>query len=403
MFACKYTRHVPDNQYLLWDYKIDLVDGGKVNFEAENVIKQKPNNYLIFKNLRPGLGIHSWGSGKDSTFFSRYGKKPIIFDDNAVKPSARQLENYYFNTGYFQVKVETDIITHPKKKKAEVVYRVKRGPRYKIDSLSYAISPKLESLVFKNRKESLLSEGQFYNSTRLDNERSRLAEIFQNNGYYNFTEVYISFEADTIHVKESGLVALRLLIKGIPTRVGDSIVYQKPKQYSYRKVTIIPDFDFNQKTGKSDSSVYKEYQLRFDTLQYNGRYLVDAIHFKKGDLYKKSAVLESYNHLSSYNAFDVKEISFITVKGENEEMYLDAQVRLVPRDKRTFAASTEATNTSGNYGVLGSVGIINRNLFGGGEALSFNVNSGLEYQPSVSNSEILSRTFERKPAKNPSY
>lgn len=394
MFACKYTRHVPDNKYLLWDYKIDLEDGGKVNFEAESVIKQKPNNHLIFKNLRPGLGIHSWGSGKDSTFFSRYGKKPIIFDENAVKPSARQLENYYFNSGYFQVKVETDIITYPEKKKAEVVYRVKRGPRYKIDSLSYAISPNLESLVFQNRKESLLSEGQFYNSTRLDNERSRLAEIFQNNGYYNFTEVYISFEADTIHVKESGLLALRLIIKGIPTRVGDSIVYQKPKQYFYRKVTIIPDFDFNQKTGKSDSVLYKEYELRFDTLQYDGRYLVDAIHFKEGNLYKKSAILESYNHLSSYNAFDVKEISFISVKGENGKMYLDAQVRLVPRDKRTFTASTEATNTSGNYGVLGSVGIINRNLFGGGEALSFNINSGLEYQPSVSNSEILSRTFE---------
>jgi len=394
MLACKYTRHVPENQFLLWDYKIDLEDGGQVNFEAENVIKQKPNDYLIFKSLRPGLSIHSWGSGSDSSFFSRYGKKPIIFDENAVKPSARQLENYYFNTGYFQVKVETEIITRLEKKKAEVIYRVKRGPHYKVDSLSYSISPNLEGLVLRNSKESLLTVGQYYNSARLDQERSRLAEIFQNNGYYNFTEAYISFEADTIHVKESGLVSLRLLIKGIPSRKGDSIVYQNPNQYFYRKVTVIPDFDFNQNVGKKDSSSYRDYQLRFDTLQYKARYLIDAIHFKKGDLYKKSAVLESYNHLSSYNAFDVKEISFITVKGEDGAMYLDAQVRLVPRDKRTFTASTEATNTSGNYGILGSVGIINRNLFGGGEALSFNVNSGLEYQPSISNSEVLSRTFE---------
>jgi outer membrane translocation and assembly module TamA len=394
MLACKYTRHVPDNQLLLWDYKIEIEDGGKVNFEAENVIKQKPNDYLIFKSLRPGLSIHSWGSGNDSSLFSRYGRKPIIFDENAVKPSARQLENYYFNTGYFQVKVKTEILSRPEKKKAEVVYRVKRGPHYKIDSLSYSISPSLEDLVLRNQKESLLAIGQYYNSSRLDQERSRLAEIFQNNGYYNFTESYISFEADTIHVKESGLLALRLLIKGIPQRKGDSIIYAKPQRYFYRNVSIIPDFDFNQNTAKSDSSRYREYQLRFDTLQYKGRYLSDAIHFKSGDLYQKSAVLESYNHFSSYNAFDVKEISFLPFQGEDGKMYLDAQVRLVPRDKRTFTASTEATNTSGNYGVLGSVGIINRNLFGGGEALSFNINSGLEYQPSLSNSEVLSRTFE---------
>lgn len=394
MFACKYTRHVPQEQYLLWDNKIDLTDGGKAGYEVEDVIKQKPNGHLIFKSFRPGLLINSWGSGNDSSFFGRLGRKPIIFEEKAVKSTRQQLENYYFNTGYFQVKVKADINKRSDKKKAEVTYQVTRGPHYKIDSISYSVSPSLQDLVNRNKKESLVEVGQYYNSARLDKERSRLVEIFQNDGFYNFSEAYISYVADTVHVTKSGLVNLRVSIKGIPKRIGDSIVYENPKRYSYRQVTIIPDFDFNQKSSKKDSSDYKGYQLRYDTLQYTGRYLVDAIHFEKGDRYRKSDVLESYNHLSSYNAFDVKEISFNTVEGENGEMFLDAQVRLVPRDKRTFTASTEATNTSGNYGILGSVGIINRNLFGGGEALSFNINSGLEYQPSLGNNEELSRTFE---------
>ena len=336
VWACKYTRHVPEDQYLLWDNKIDLTDGGKAGFEAESVVKQKPNGHLIFNNFRPGLLIHSWGSGSDSSLFGKFGRKPIIFEESAVKATTRQLENYYFNTGYFQVKVKADIITRPKKKKAKVIYRVTRGQHYKIDSISYSISPNLKDLVAKHRKDRLIEVGQYYNSTRLDKERSRLVEIFQNDGFYNFSEAYISYEADTIHVKKSGQVALSMIIKGIPRRRGDSIVYENPKRYSYRKVTIIPDFDFNQKTGKSDSSIYRGYQLRYDTLHYTGRYLVDAIHFKKGDRYRKSEVLESYNHLSSYNAFDVKEISFNTVKGDGGEMFLDAQVRLVPRDKRTL-------------------------------------------------------------------
>ncbi len=394
MLACKYTRHVPQEQYLLWDYKIDLIEGGKASYEAESVVKQKPNGHLILKSFRPGLMIHSWGSGSDSSFFSRFGRKPVILEESAVKSTRRQLENYYFNTGYFQVSVEADIIRRPEKQKAEVIYHVKRGPQYKIDSLSYSISPSLEKLVSRNKKESLVEEGQYYNSSRLDKERSRLVEIFQNDGFYNFSEAYISYVADTVHVQKSGQVNLQLVIKGIPKRRGDTVVYEDPKRYSYRKVTIIPDFDFNQETAKRDSSEYRGYDLRYDTLQYKGRYLVDAIHFQKGDRYRKSDVLESYNHLSSYNAFDVKEISFNAVESDSGEMFLDAQVRLVPRDKRTFTASTEATNTSGNYGILGSVGIINRNLFGGGEALSFNLNSGLEYQPSLGNSEELSRTFE---------
>ncbi|MGB0978289.1 MAG: BamA/TamA family outer membrane protein, partial [Croceimicrobium sp.] len=110
--------------------------------------------------------------------------------------------------------------------------------------------------------------------------------------------------------------------------------------------------------------------------------------------YRQTKISETYSHYSGYKAFKVTEMVYTPVEGDSGKSYLDVEIRLVPEDKRSFNAELEVTNTSGNYGISGSVGIINRNLFKGGEALSFKINSGLEYQPTIAQSENLSRTFE---------
>lgn len=391
--ACKYSRYVPDGEYLLWENKLDLVDGGRASAVAEGVIRQKPNDNLIFKGLRPGLAVHSWGNGDEENFWSRLGTKPIIFDINSQKNSRVNLKSFYFNRGYFQADVISRVEYNEKRKRATVHYEVKRGPRYRVSKISYEINDGLKGFDISNPKNSLLRTGQYYDLNRLDAERQRLRDIFRNNGFYDFSESYISFEADTNNQSQEHLVAIKLLIKGVPKRAGDSITYEDPKQYRLRDIYIIPDYDFQFGSQAKDTLSHRGYFIAYNELAYKPRYLTDAIHLYKDGLYRQRLVDESYQHIAGYNAFNVNEITFRPVT-ESSENLLDAEVRLVPRDKRTYLTELEVTNTSGNYGIRGSIGITNRNLFGGGEALSFNITSGLEYQPTVANNENLSRTFE---------
>ena len=392
--ACKYSRYVPDDRYLLWKSEIDLKDGGRADALAEGVIRQQPNRKLFLSSLRPGLAIHSWGNGEKENFWARIGQPPVIFNPQQAKRSAELLQQFYFNKGYFRAKVDAEINYQNKSKKAEVEYNVIRGPRYKIDSLSYQLLPALEELRKSKEKESKLKVGDYYDLEDLDAERSRLKKLFRDNGYYDFSESYISFDADTSLGKGSHKVHLKMIIRGIPQRQGETIIYKELKPYYIRNINIIPDFSFQSANAQRDSLSFQQYQIKYRELAYKPRYLTDAIHFKKGDLFRQSQINETYSHISGYNAFNITEIAYQPQRSDTGSSYLDLEIRLVPQDKRSFNTELEVTNTSGNYGISGSVGIINRNLFKGGEALSFKVNSGLEYQPTIAQSENLSRTFE---------
>lgn len=391
--ACKYNRYVEDGKYLLWKSEIDIVDGGRADALAEGVIRQKPNRNLIFPGLRPGLGVHSWGNGEETNFWSRLGKEPVIFDQAQAERSAELLQLYYFNKGYFWAQVKPIITYRERGQKAEVEYEVKRGPRYRIDSLSFDLQPELDKIRQRNFKESKLKEGDYYDLDDLDAERARLKKLFRNFGYYSFSEGYITFDADTSRGLDRHRVHLKMVIKGQPVRQGDSIVYKKLEPYHIRKVAVIPDFNFQSTFTDRDSLDYLDYTIKFNSLAYKPRYLTDAIHFKEGDLFQQEEISNTYAHLGGYNAFSVTEIAYQPILTDTGR-FLDVEIRLVPEDKRTFNAELEVTNTSGNYGISGSAGIINRNLFKGGEALTFKINSGLEYQPTIAQTETLSRTFE---------
>lgn len=392
--ACKYSRYVPDGQYLLWENKVDIEQGGRVSAVAEGVIRQKPNENLIFNGLRPGLAAYSWGNGEEDNFWSKLGSEPILYDKNSQTISAQQLEAFYFNRGYFQVKVHSKTEFDEKRKRATVHYEIDRGPRYRIAKLNYELNDKLAGLDPRREKESFLKTGQFYDLNRLDQERQRLKTIYRNNGFFEFSESYISFDADTNKYPGEHLVDLTLLFPGVPNRVGDSIEYRDPKKYRLNKILILPDYDYQFGANYQDSLKHQEYLLAFDELNYKARYLTDAVHLYKGSLFRQSLVDQTYQHFASYNAFNVTEISFSKPADSLGSNLLNAEIRLVPRDKRSWISEIEVTNTTGNYGIRGSIGIINRNLFKGGEALSFNVSTGLEYQPTVANNDNLSRTFE---------
>lgn len=391
--SCSYTKYVPNDELLLWDQDIKLNDGGNPAYETEGILKQQANT--SFLGLRTGLALYNWGDGTDSSFWGRVGSAPVIFDSLKTTRSSEQLQNFYFNKGYFEVEGSFEVEKKAKGQKAKVSYFINRGPRYRVDSIKYTVeTAEMKSLVNYFMKEAEIKTGMYYDAEKLDAERTRLRDIFRNHGYYNFSKNFINFSADTIKPHNKHAVFLELIVSNRTERQGDSTISVPHQKHHIEKVVIVPDYSFLGTYNSSDTLSHRNYLIAYDSLQYKPRYLTDAIHFKPGSIYKYEDVLNTYNHLANYNAFDLSEISFVPLPGDSSGTKLLGRVRLSPRDRLTFSTTAEVTNTSNNYGITGSVGIVNRNLFRAGEALHFDVSSGIEYQPTVGTSQNLSRTFE---------
>ena len=107
----------------------------------------------------------------------------------------------------------------------------------------------------------------------------------------------------------------------------------------------------------------------------------------------KKLLKDSYSHLVRYKAFELTRITFEPGPTDSIGPTLIARVNMAPLKKKTFTIEPEASLTSGNFGIRGSLGYINRNFFGAGETFEFRLNSGLEYQSTAVDDE-LSATFE---------
>lgn len=389
--GCYYTRHVPDGSKLLWKNEIEVNGKSGVPGSVSNIIKQQPNARFWMFSI--GMGLYGYGDGTDSSFFGRIGDAPVVLDTMKTRTGAAQLQNYYFNKGYFNARSDYEILDHRRnQKKAIVKYEIETGDRYFIKDFSMDIgTPEVRELAQYFSDRSLIKVNDPYDAAVLDNERKRLTDILLDHGYYNFPKNYITFEADTFLRGDS--VNIQMIIAQKPMQSGDSLYYGNHEKYTLNEVYIRPDNDYLSVDQPDDTTRFLNYNVVYDSLLYKPRYLTDAIHFKKGDLYRSDDIKDTYTHLIGYKAFQLTEIDFFESGRDSNGLLLNAYVKLKPLQKSTFTVEPEATTTNGNFGINGSIGWINRNFLKAGEAFEIRLNSGLEYQANP-NSDVPSETFE---------
>lgn len=391
LVSCKYTEHIPEERYLLWDQ--DVYENGErnPNGSAESILKQQPNQKL-FGVLMPKVAVYNWGDGTDSSFFSKVGEAPVVFDSLKAKRATEQIRYYYVKKGYFGAVSELDVEFRDNKRWAEVHYRVTTGPQYSLRNYSVkAENQRIMGLISFFEDESFIKEGKPYDEYLLDKERTRLTTIFKNHGYYAFSKSYINFEADS--TVGSHKVDVKMVISKRPVAQGDSTVYLNHEQYHFAKIYVQPDYDYALNDTPGDTIGYRDYIFIYDSLAYAPRYFTDAIHFRSGDLYTRRDIRETYAHLVGYQAFASTEVKL--TEGERDSLgpTLDALIHIKPLPKRTFTIEPELTTTNGFAGVNMGITWTNRNIFGAGEALEIKLNGGVDYQPTVTG-DRSSRTVE---------
>ncbi len=90
--------------------------------------------------------------------------------------------------GYFNGKVTQQTIVNPKDSlKARVEYTVEMRDPYFIDTVYYGrFTPQTLRIMERGRRRSLLTPGEQFNVSDLDEERNRISTLLRNLGYFLF-------------------------------------------------------------------------------------------------------------------------------------------------------------------------------------------------------------------------
>lgn len=322
---------------------------------------------------------------------------PVVYDSMLTKKSSRQIKSFLNKKGFFISSVK-DSVFYNWKKDAKVYYTIKAAAPYKIKSIKYNIPDELlKYYVFADTSNTLIKRGDNYDEDVFDQERERITNELNNNGYYLFTKDYIYYQWDSADNK----VNLLLGIRNYATKVNetsDSVIIAPHKRFYINDIYIETDFASRQKANTAKDTLQVDdfgkpisgndityYILHKDKMRYKTRVLLNTIFIHKGELYQLKNVEDTYKRLQEIKSFKTITINF-SPKGSDK---LDCFIKLSPILKQSYTIETEGKNTSGNLGFGGSFVYQNRNLLKGAEVLELRFKGSIEATKTLSNSSSL--------------
>jgi len=387
--SCSPVRDLGEGQYLL-NKNIIKNNKPELNKGIESIFKQKPNRKILGL-FRFHLGVYSLANRGRDTRFKRWVKKtigeaPIVLDSVLTAKSRTQALQYVQNNGYFNATV-SDSTDYRKRKKANVIYTVNTGQGYTIKNITYLITDKVvESMVIQDTANSLLKTGNNYNTSNFQAERERVTKFLRNMGYYEFNQLYISFDVDTALKSHQANVKFIIAGTNVPGAGGDSVQSGSHKLYRINNIYIQTDYDPLAKVIKipTDTVKYKDYYFlsSFKRLQYKPEALLTRVFIEKGDFYKINNGDYTYRGLSALSLFKFINVQYKPI--ENDTLFgywLDSHILLTPSAKQDYKLELEGTHNGGNFGIGGSVTYRNRNSFRAAESIEVKFSAKVESIP----------------------
>jgi len=354
MGSCAVSSHLPEGQVML--NKVSVVADG----EYENVnpsqlkkyVRQKGNSRW-FSAVKIPLGVYGMAGSDTTRWMNRtlrsMGEAPVIFDTLQARLSCENLQMALGNKGYLDAQVE--LFTDRKGKKVNAIYVLHPGSPYYIRRLSYDIQ---DSVIAKHltgdRRQ--LREGMILDVDALNQERSRLATLLQNQGYFRFHKEYIGYHIDTL--RDSRLADVTLQLHRYRTSSVSDTLHTR---YDIRRIIYA--------SGDPKDSVI---HLRSHVLKEN-------TFIEEGQPYSTEDLQNTYNHFGRLGAVRYTNISFQT---DPDSAKLDALIQLQTNKPSTLSFQPEGTNTAGDLGAAASLTYQNRNLFRGSETFSIQLRGAYE-------------------------
>ncbi len=386
--ACSSTKSIPEGDQLFTGVeKINYTTEDKGSHfastkeEVDAALATAPNGAIFGSGIRSPfpIGLWVWNefTGKDDGFskwmLKSFGSNPVLM--SWVNPALRaKVAKLVLQAhGYFRGNVSYEVLKQKNPKEAKIKYDVSPGHLFTIDSLRYEGFPDdADSLLTATATEAKIHDGDAFDVTSLDGERTRISNLFRSNGYFYYQPSYASYLADTVSVPGKALLRFQQA-KNIP-------------DMPQRKWFI----------GKVNIDMRKKYS---DTLKDSVSYRNLIIHYngkkppvRTGTVLKDMRIMpknkynylnhqESANKLAATGMFSLVDFNFTPRDTTGLSDTLDLHLNLLfdkPYDFYVQGNITGKTNNRVGPGV--TIGLTKRNAFRGGELLDINLKGSYEWQ-----------------------
>ena len=387
--SCSTTKRLGEDEVLytgVKKMKREPIEGVKVDGDVISAVKDPlsvpPNNPLYSPYYRTPFPFGLWvynnfvpkkNKGFKHWFYNKFAKEPVLI--SGVQPELRikVVEDILANYGYFGAEASYSLLYNKKnKKKAKISYSVKIPQAWTYGSISY---PKptdgITQLIDSTKAQSLLRVGSQYNADSLSAERTRIATLARNNGYYYFRPEYIEYLADT--TQEHLKVNLRMIIKkGIPTMA--------LKAYTVGKI----DISLQNSTGKGiwDTIYYKDMKMAYQKpLRVKQSIMPSNITLRPGQVYSVTEQDQSQTNLSRLGIFRYINLNVTPIDSLRGADSLNVQIdgaMDIPLESEFEIDVSSKSNSFIGPGMI--FGVNHKNIFRGGEILSVKLNGSYEWQ-----------------------
>lgn len=383
-WSCSSTKYVGKDEYLLNRVKLEVKDKKMNAGELKKTIRQKPNTRILGV-LRFHLGLYNMSGRNDSKRMNRWlrsiGEAPVIYSPFMTDRTKSQIEIYLDNKGYYNAVVSDSVWF--RKKKAYVKYYIDPEEVVRVEDYSFrdkygyvnrelSDSTEMMQLVLDDTVNTLLRRGMPMDIEVLEAERERITKMLRENGYFNFSKNFIQYYADTSRNHVAEMTHLLLSVSDNQT---DTTAYQK-----YLVGSIQMNLDYNPLMMiNGGDSAYIHTKYGDCTVIYSGKLkirpgvVLESVQFKEGELYNAKKVTDSYARLQALNLFKFINIVFKPGVNARGEAVVNCEILLTPLKRQSYNVFLEGTNNSGNIGVGGNFLYSHRNLFHGGENITWSV------------------------------
>ncbi len=383
--GCGTKKYLNPGETYLTKNKIVFAAGSKVKnksdlrYQLSTIYKQRPNEKFL-RLFRTRLWFHHKTSDPgDTTKFDRWVKRviaepPAIFDETIANSTAKSMQYYLQNKGYYDAQVSYD--AQHRRHSTTVTYTIKPYTLYQIDSVFLqSEDPQILSILREIQEESHLRPGAALSKSVFDKENQRVITILKNRGYAFFDDHFIDPVGDTTDFK--GKVYYNILPpKGKKAhqvytigRVNVNPQY-RPGSGTQLLDTLIDEVQFSMEKGQSfikPGTLLKAIFLRPDTLYQEEQFKKTYEQLSKLDIYRFIALNPSIDSL------DASKLNF--------NIFLTPKPRMVAGFD--WEINTSNFNTTENqvslYGTAASISYKNRNLFKNATALTTELYTGFEF------------------------
>ena len=386
--SCSNTRFLNDDQVLYTGRKkveIKQSQTSDNNFPVKNYVRSitnhKINNAVFNSRVLPpiGLWVHNyWKIDEEKKIktwlYKTLSSGPILLSDVNPQLRAAKIENDLFDKGYFQSKAWAEIDTSSRNQhKAKVSYSVELSPPVHYNTIvTDTVKDHVDTLISQDKFLTEIRTGDQFNLDKIEASRAGLSRRIQNHGYFYFNPEYIDIKADTTAEKNR----VNLIIgkkRDLPNTV--TSIY-KINNILINNLAIPDSADL-----KSDTTYHEEITIISSGEKIRNEVLVNALNFRKGDIYSHSAYQRTLTRLNNLGVFKYINVSLQQDETDSLSNLLDVTIDLIKA--KNIMADFEANVVSKSSGYIGpqiEIGLSHLNTFHGAERLRLGLSGGFEWQ-----------------------